>query len=99
MSTSADSFGTAVEFDDAAGYDWWRNTHPDGYVLAIRASRPPLLHHARCRDVDLNRHPKRFAAKGSRLICSDAKAALRTWLARELPGDGKLIDRCPKCAP
>jgi hypothetical protein len=24
---------------------------------------------------------------------------LRTWLSREEPAEGKLIDRCPKCAP
>jgi hypothetical protein len=99
MDWAADSFANAVEFGDDAGYDWWRNTHPDGYVLAIRARHPPLLHRAGCREVDLARHPKRLKAKGSRLVCADEKAALRTWLAREGDGGGKLIARCTKCAP
>jgi hypothetical protein len=84
---------------DDAGYAWWRNTHPDGYVLDIRARRPPLLHRARCSDVDRDRRPGRLKAKGSRQICADAKTALRAWLRHEVPGDGAMIERCPKCGP
>lgn len=86
------------EYDDAAGYAWWRNTHPAGYVLALRARKPPLLHTAGCGDVDRDLHPGRWNAKGARLICADTKAALRAWLAREAAGGG-MIERCPKCAP
>jgi hypothetical protein len=88
-----------VEFDDDAGYAWWRNTHPEGFVLALRTRHPPLLHLARCPEVDRDRHPRRLEAKGSRQLCADTKSALRTWLSREGSAVGKLIDRCPKCAP
>lgn len=88
-----------VEFDDDAGYGWWRNTHPHGYILAVRARRAPVLHHARCADVDRDRRRGRLTAKGSRQICADGKAALRAWLKREQPGADGMIERCPKCAP
>jgi hypothetical protein len=89
----------ALEFEDDAGYAWWRNTHEDGYVLALRARHPPVLHRARCTDVDRDRRPGRLKARGSRQLCADTKAALRGWLKREIPGAGLLIERCPKCAP
>lgn len=88
----------ATEYDDDAAYAWWLNTHPRGYVLAVRARHPPVLHQARCTDVDRDRRAGRLKAKGSRQICADTKSALRAWLKREL-GDDQLIDRCPKCAP
>jgi hypothetical protein len=88
-----------AEFEDDADYAWWRNTHPAGYVLAVRVRHPPLLHYARCRDVDRDVRPGRLKAKGSRQICADTKSALRAWLKRELPGDQSLIGRCPKCGP
>jgi hypothetical protein len=88
-----------VEFDDDAGYAWWRNTHPDAFVLAVRARHPPVLHKARCGDVDRDRRPGRLKAKGARQIGADTKTALRAWLKRELPAEAGLIDRCPKCGP
>lgn len=90
---------TAEYADDDAGYGWWRNTHPYGYVLAVRARRPPLLHRAACEKIDRDRHPGALRAAGSRQICAGSKVALRAWLARELPGEAATIDRCPKCAP
>lgn len=84
---------------DDAGYAWWRNTHPAGFILAVRARHPPLLHKASCRDVDRDTRPGRLKATGSRQICSDSKQELRAWLKREQPGDGGLVDRCPKCSP
>lgn len=87
------------EFEDDASYSWWRNTHPDGFVLAVRARHPPLLHRATCSDVDRDRHPGRLRAKGSRQICSDTKSSLRAWLGREMPGGSVVVERCPKCAP
>jgi hypothetical protein len=86
------------EFETDAEYAWWRNTHPSGYVLALRARHTPLLHRATCGDVDRDRRPGRLKAKGSRQICADGKAALRGWLERGAPGSG-MIERCPKCAP
>lgn len=65
----------------------------------MRARHPPLLHLARCGEVDPDVHPGRLKAKGSRQICSDTKSALRTWLARETNAQGKLIERCTKCGP
>lgn len=90
---------TAEYEGDDAGYAWWRNTHPAGYVLAVRARHPPMLHKATCSDVDRDRRPGRLKARGARQVCADTKAALRAWLAREAPGDGKMIERCPKCGP
>lgn len=87
------------EFPDDAEYGWWRDTHPDGYVLAVRARSAPLLHRAPCAEVDRDVHPGRLKAKGARQICADAKSALRAWVARELPGEGGLVGRCPKCGP
>jgi hypothetical protein len=87
-----------AEFDEDAAYAWWRNTHPQGYVLAVRARHAPVLHRARCADVDRDHRPGRLKAKGSRQICADAKTALRVWLKREL-SDPHLIERCSKCAP
>jgi hypothetical protein len=99
MSDSADPFTDTEEFPDDAGYGWWRDTHPDGFVLAVRARHPPVLHRARCSDVDRDRRPGRLKAKGSRQLCADMKSALRAWAAREAPDEAKLIARCPKCAP
>ncbi|HYR12232.1 MAG TPA: hypothetical protein VEQ60_30880 [Longimicrobium sp.] len=87
------------EFPDDAEYGWWRDTHPDGFILAVRTRSAPLLHKAGCPEVDRDVHPGRLRAKGARQICSDTKSALRAWVARELPADGKLVDRCPKCGP
>jgi hypothetical protein len=99
MPESADPFPDVEEFDDDASYAWWRNSHPDGFVLAVRARHPPVLHRARCPDVDRDRRPGRLKAKGSRQLCADTKSALRAWVNREIPAEGKLLDRCPKCTP
>jgi hypothetical protein len=94
-----DPFTDTAEFDDDASYAWWRNTHPDGFVLAVRARHPPLLHRANCPDVDRDRRPGRLKAKGSRQICAEMKPALREWVTREMPSETMLLDRCPKCGP
>jgi hypothetical protein len=99
MSGSPKSYHETAELSDDASYAWWRNTHPDGYVLHVRPRKPPLLHHATCRDVDHDRHPGRLTAKGSRLICADTKSALRDWLKQELPDSAPFVARCPKCEP
>jgi hypothetical protein len=99
MTDSADSFPATEEFPDDAEYGWWLNTHPDGFVLAVRTRSAPLLHRATCPEVDRDVHPGRLRAKGARQICADAKSALRTWAARELPGEAALLARCPKCGP
>ena len=91
--------GATAEFPDDAEYGWWRDTHPDGFILAVRTRSKPLLHKAGCPEVDRDVHPGRLRAKGARQICSDTKSALRAWVASELPADGKLVDRCPKCGP
>jgi hypothetical protein len=96
----ADPFSDTQEFDgDDAGYDWWRNAHPDGFVLEVRARKAPLLHRARCEEVDRDVHGRRLKGKGARQICADMKSALRAWASRELEGEGKLLDRCTKCGP
>jgi hypothetical protein len=100
VADSADPFSDVVEFDgDDAGYDWWRNAHPDGFVVAVRTRSVPMLHRASCRDIDRDAHPKRLKAKGVRQICAEMKSALRAWVTREMPGDGKMLERCPKCGP
>lgn len=94
------TFRTATsEYPDDAGYAWWRNTHPAGYVLAISAKDAPILHTAACSEIDRDRHAKRLHAAGRRQICAETPAALRAWLARELPGASSVLQRCPKCAP
>jgi hypothetical protein len=99
MTSHDDSFAATAEFDgDDAGYDWWRSAHPDGFVLAVRARRAPILHRAGCSEVDRQVHPGRLRAKGSRQLCAVMKSALRTWASRELQAQG-LIERCSKCAP
>lgn len=99
MPETPESFPETAEFDDDAAYAWWRDTHPDGFVLAVRARKPPVLHRARCPEVDRDVHPGRLKAKGSRQVCADHKSALRSWHAREVPDHAGLIDRCTKCAP
>jgi hypothetical protein len=99
MAESGDPDIEAEEFSDDASYAWWRNSHPDGYVLALRARHPPVLHRASCRDVDRDRRPGRLKAKGSRQICADRKATLREWMSREFPLVTQLLARCPKCSP
>jgi hypothetical protein len=94
-----DPFTATVEFEDDAGYGWWRNTHGAGYVLAVRARHGPVLHRASCPEVDRDRHPGRLGAPGSRQICADTKPALRAWLGREMPEQAAIPARCPKCAP
>lgn len=96
---SPDPLTETLEFSDAASYSWWRDSHPDGFILAVRGKRPPLLHHATCSDVDPDRHPSRLTAKGSRHLCADTKSALRGWVNREMPDGGRLLARCPKCGP
>jgi hypothetical protein len=87
------------EFEDDASYAWWRNTHPAGYILAVRARHAPMVHRATCPEVDRDRHPGRLKARGSRQICAETKPALRAWLGREVPAQGAVLERCPKCAP
>lgn len=99
MDEPADPLTETSEFDDDASYAWWRDSHPDGFVLAVRARHPPVLHRAGCRDVDRDHRPGRLKAKGSRQLCADTKSALRAWVGRERPDDGLLVARCPKCAP
>ncbi|MBW3630529.1 MAG: hypothetical protein KY464_14690 [Gemmatimonadetes bacterium] len=99
MSGSTDPFTETAEFVDDASYSWWRDTHPEGFVLAVRARHPPLLHRATCSDVDPDRKSGRLKAKGSRQVCADMKSALRAWADREIPDGGKLLARCPKCGP
>jgi hypothetical protein len=99
MADSDDTFSGTAEFTDDAEYGWWLNTHPDGFVLAVRTRSAPLLHRATCPEVDRDVHPGRLRARGARQVCADTKSALRAWLARELPTDGKLVARCPKCGP
>ncbi|MBW3655461.1 MAG: hypothetical protein KY444_05100 [Gemmatimonadetes bacterium] len=99
MADSEDTFSGTAEFADDAEYGWWLNTHPDGFVLAVRTRSAPLLHRATCPEVDRDVHPGRLGARGARQVCADTKSALRAWVARELPADGKLVARCPKCGP
>lgn len=96
---TADPSADPREFEDDAEYGWWINTHPDGYVLAVRTRSAPLLHRSGCAEVDRDVHPGRLKSKGARQVCSDTKSALRAWAARELPSDGGLLARCPKCGP
>ena len=99
MSEPADLLTATAEFPEDAAYAWWRTTHPAGFVLAVRARQAPLLHRSRCAEVDRDRHPGRLHAAGSRQLCAESPAALRAWVARELPGAGAVVARCPKCAP
>ena len=99
MEESGDPFTDIEEFDDDASYGWWRDSHPDGFVLTVRAKRPPLLHHATCKDVDRDLRAGRLKGKGSRQLCADTKSALRAWVKREMPDQGALVARCPKCEP
>jgi hypothetical protein len=99
MDRSGDPLVDTAEFEDDASYAWWRDSHPDGFILAVRARHPPLLHRAGCSDVDRDRRPGRLKAKGSRQVCADTKVALRTWLKHEIPDGAELVARCPKCAP
>ena len=94
-----DLFADTVEPPDDAAYAWWRNAHPAGFVLAVRARKEPVLHRSGCRDVDRDRKPGALKAKGSRQICAESAQALRAWLARELPESTGLLARCPKCGP
>lgn len=98
MSVPGDLFAETAEFEDDASYAWWRDSHPDGYVLTVRAKHPPLLHHATCKDVDRAQR-RGLKAKGSRQICADTKSALRAWVHREMSEGATLVARCPKCGP
>lgn len=99
MTQPSDPFTATAEFaGDDAGYSWWRDAHPDGYVLAVRAKAEPLLHRASCPEVDRARHPGRLGARGARQICAESKPALRSWLAATEP-QSAMVARCPKCAP
>jgi hypothetical protein len=99
MDDTAGSFPEVSEFEDDASYAWWRNSHPDGYILAVRARHAPMLHRAQCSDVDRDRRPGRLKAKGSRQLCADSKSVLRAWAKREIASEDQLLARCPKCAP
>lgn len=84
---------------DDAGYGWWRNSHPRGYILGVRAKQGAMLHRVTCPEIDRDRHPGRLNAKGARQVCAETTAALRAWLARELPEAAPVLARCPRCAP
>ena len=100
MADGGDLHASTEEFagEDAA-YEWWRNAHPAGYVLAVRARKEPMLHRSRCKDVDRDVKRGALTAKGSRQICAASAQALRGWLAREMPEASQVLARCPKCAP
>jgi hypothetical protein len=100
MTEHSDLRAATSEFTgDDAGYLWWRNTHPNGLILTVRARTAPMLHRVTCKDVDRDRHPGRLKAAGSRQICAETAIALRAWLGRELPEASSILIRCPKCAP
>ena len=100
MADPTDPLTSVAEYAaDDAGYDWWRNTHPVGFILAVRAKRAAVLHRAPCSEVDRDRHGGRLRAAGSRQICAETKAALRAWATREVAGQGVTLERCPKCSP
>lgn len=100
MSDRPDLRTATAEFpDDDAGYAWWRNTHPVGFVLAVHARKPPVLHRANCDRIDRDRHPGGLGARGSRQICAEMPAALRAWSARELADAPAVLARCPRCGP
>ena len=99
MTEPADPLTAVEEFPDDASYAWWRNTHPAGYVLAVRARGGPVLHRAACAEVDRDRHPGRLTARGSRQLCAETKVALRAWSSRESAGPAGVLERCPRCSP
>lgn len=99
MAEGDNPFTDVAEFDDDAGYSWWRDAHPDGFILTVRPRKPPLLHRAGCRDVDRDIRPGRLKAKGSRQLCAEMKSALRAWVKHEMPDESGLVARCPKCGP
>ena len=99
MADAGDLHASTEEHPDDAAYAWWRNSHPAGYVLAVRARKPPVLHRAACKDVDRDRKPGALKARGSRQVCAASAQALRGWLAREQPDATGLLARCPKCGP
>jgi hypothetical protein len=99
MTESSDMLSATAELPDDAAYAWWLRAHPAGFVLAVSAKQPPLLHRTGCSEVDRDRHPKRLHAAGRRQICADTTTALRAWVARELAGASPVLSRCPKCAP
>jgi hypothetical protein len=99
MADPRDSFTDVQEFVDDARYAWWLNTHPDGFVLALRERSAPLLHLATCPEIDRDVHPGRLKSRGARQICSSTKSTLRAWAARELPSGPTRLARCPKCGP
>ena len=88
---------TAEEFPDDAAYAWWLTTNPGGYVLAVRARQAPILHRARCQEVDRDRHAGRLHAAGSRQICALTTGAIRGWVKREMPELTGPLARCQKC--
>jgi len=96
---SASSPPETSEFADDAAYAWWRNTHPWGFILSVRARRAPLLHRATCSIVDRDRKRGALTARGSRQICADSKVALREWVRTEEPASSAILERCPKCSP
>jgi hypothetical protein len=99
VTDAPDPYTATEEFADPAAYGWWRGTHPNGFVLAVSARKPPMLHRAGCDKVDRDRHSGALGARGSRQICAAAPAALRAWIAREAPGAGAVLERCPRCGP
>jgi hypothetical protein len=99
MADARDLLTATDELPGDADYAWWRSTHPAGYVLAVSAKQPPVLHRASCREIDRDRHPGRLKAAGRRQICAETTAALRAWVARELAGASPVLARCPKCSP
>ena len=97
MSDPVDLLTETAEFPDDASYGWWRNSHPAGFILAVRARQAPILHRARCPEVDRDRHAGRLHAAGSRQICALTAGAIRGWVKRELPEVTGMLARCPKC--
>jgi hypothetical protein len=97
MTDPVDLHTETAEFPDDASYAWWLNSNPGGFVLAVRARHAPILHRARCPEVDRDRHGGRLHATGSRQICALTAGALRGWAKRELPEAPSVLARCPKC--
>lgn len=90
------------EYDDS-GYLSWLASHPDGYVLNVRADPDPdyvVLHRAGCWQISTPRpSAEAYTGNSYRKWCAGIVEELRSAAKREGRVDGSFSKRCGLCRP
>ncbi|MFC1720048.1 hypothetical protein ACFL00_02790 [Pseudomonadota bacterium] len=92
----------ALEFkNDDEGYFAWITTHPDGYVLNVRAKPDPnyvVVHRASCGSISSAKLGRgAYTSNDFRKWCSDDLIELQFAAKKEGRKNGTFSKKCPHC--